>query len=84
MVHEYISSTLLQWATKQKIRIEYIQPGKLQWNAYVERYSRTVRYDWPAQHIFASIDEVQEATIRWLWAYNNERPNMALGGFTPM
>jgi putative transposase len=20
----------------------------------------------------------------WLWTYNNERPNMALGGLTPM
>jgi len=21
---------------------------------------------------------------KWLWTYNNERPNMALGGITPM
>ncbi|NKX62620.1 transposase, partial [Labrenzia sp. 5N] len=20
---------------------------------------------------------------RWLWTYNNERPNMAIGGITP-
>jgi putative transposase len=80
---EYISGTLLQWAAERQIRIEYIQPGKPQQNVYVERYNRTVRYDWLAQHIFASIDEVQEAATRWLWTYNNERPNMALGGFTP-
>jgi putative transposase len=81
---EYISGTLLQWAAERQIRIEYIQPGKPQQNAYVERYNRTVRYDWLAQHIFASIDEVQQAATRWLWTYNNERPNMALGGFTPI
>lgn len=83
---EYISGTLLQWAAQRQIRIEYIQPGKPQQNAYVERYNRTVRYDWLAQHIFASIAEVQEAATRWLWTYNNnnERPNMALGGFTPI
>jgi hypothetical protein len=79
---ECISGTLLQWAAERQIRIEYIQPDKPQQNAYVERYNRTVRYDWLAQHIFASIDEVQEAATAWLWAYNNERPNMALGGFT--
>lgn len=76
--------TLQQWAAERQIRIEYIQPGKPQQNAYVERYNRTVRYDWLAQHIFASMNEVQEAATRWLWTYNNERPNMALGGFTPM
>lgn len=54
---EYISGTLLQWAAERQIRIEYIQPGKPQQNAYVERDNRTVRYDWLAQHIFASIDE---------------------------
>jgi len=81
---EYISGTLLQWAAQRQIRIEYIQPGKPQQNAYVERYNRTVRYDWLAQHIFASIAEVQEAATCWLWTYNNERPNMALGGFTPI
>ncbi len=26
---------------------------------------------------------VQEYATRWLWTYNNERPNMALGGITP-
>jgi len=52
-------------------------------NAYIERYNRTVRYDWLAQYLFSSIDEVQEFATRWLWTYNNERPNRALGGLTP-
>jgi putative transposase len=80
---EYISATLLRWAEKHKIDITYIQPGKPQQNAYVERYNRTVRYDWLGQNIFDSIDEVQEFATKWLWHYNNERPNMALGGITP-
>ncbi len=61
-----------------------IQSGNLQQNAYVERYNRTVRYDWLNQYIFTTIEEVQDAATRWLWTYNNERPNMALGGITPM
>lgn len=36
----------VRWATEQGIRIEYIQPGKPQQNAYVERYNRTIRYSW--------------------------------------
>jgi putative transposase len=81
---EYISSTLKDWATKKEIDIVYIQPGNPQQNAYVERFNRTVRYDWLNQDIFYDIEEVQEKATKWLWHYNNERPNMALGGITPM
>ncbi|GIX22467.1 MAG: hypothetical protein KatS3mg121_1250 [Gammaproteobacteria bacterium] len=81
---EYISAALLNWAAQQGIRIEHIQPGKPQQNAYVERYNRTVRYDWLGQYLFESIQEVQDFATQWLWTYNHERPNMALGGFTPI
>jgi putative transposase len=57
--------------------------GKPQQNAYVERYNRAVRYSWLAQYMFDSIEQVQEYASRWLWGYNNERPNMALGGIPP-
>ena len=59
------------------------QPGKPQQNAYIERYNRTVRYDWLAHYLFESIEEVQDHATRWLWTYNHERPNMAIGGITP-
>jgi putative transposase len=81
---EYISSKLKAWANKHEIEISYIQPGNPQQNAYVERFNRTVRYDWLNQDIFDDIQEVQEKATTWLWHYNNERPNMALGGITPM
>jgi putative transposase len=80
---EYISGALLQWAAGQQIRIEHIQPGKPQQNAYVERFNRTVRYDWLSQYVFDSIEQVQQHATRWLWTYNHERPNMAIGGITP-
>lgn len=80
---EYISTTLKQWAAQRQIHIEYIEPGKPQQNAYIERYNRTVRYDWLAQHLFDSVEQVQQFATRWLWTYNHERPNMALGGITP-
>ena len=63
--------------------LAFIQPGQPQQNAYIERYNRTVRYDWLAQYLFASTEEVQDYATRWLWHYNHERPNMGLGGITP-
>jgi len=71
------------WAEKRGIRLNHIQPWEPQQNAYIERYNRTVRYDWLAQYLFDTIEEVQEYTTRWLWLYNNERPNMAIGGIPP-
>ena len=38
------------------VRIEYTQPGNPQQNTYVERFNRTVRYEWLAQYLFVSID----------------------------
>jgi putative transposase len=80
---EYVSGALMAWASRRGIQIEFIQPGKPQQNAYIERYNRTVRYDWLAHYQFDGLEEVQEYATRWLWTYNHERPNMAIGGMTP-
>jgi transposase InsO family protein len=50
----------MEWAAKHQIHIQHIQPGKPQQNAYVERFNRTVRYEWLSQHYWESINEVQE------------------------
>ena len=80
---EYVSGALLQWAETNGIAIRHIQPGKPQQNAYIERYNRTVRHEWLGQYNFTTISEVQDHATQWLWTYNNERPNMGLGGITP-
>ena len=80
---KYVSGKLMEWAEKRNVRLEYIQPGKPQQNAYIERYNRTVRGEWLGQYIFETIEEAQDQTTEWLWTYNNERPNMGIGGMTP-
>jgi putative transposase len=80
---EYISGTLAAWAEKHEITLAFIQPGNPQQNAYIERYNRTVRHEWLEMHELTSINHAQEEATKWLWTYNNERPNMAIGGITP-
>lgn len=80
---EYVSGKLIAWAEAQQIRIEYIQPGKPQQNAYVERFNRTVRYEWLSQYYWENLEEVRLFATNWMYEYNHNRPNMALGGFTP-
>ena len=61
-----------------------------------ERYNRTVRHEWLDQYIIESIEpygdcsqspaglwEAQDHATQWLWTYNNDRPNMGIGGITP-
>ena len=81
---EYLSNTLVQWANKKQITLLYIQPGKPTQNAYVERFNRTVRHEWLDMHSFESVEHAQALATQWLWQYNNERPNMAIGGVPPV
>ena len=80
---EYVSARVQNWAKRRGIRLAYTQPSKPQQNSYVERYNRTVRYDWLNQYLFESLEEIQNFATKWLWSYNNERPNMGIGGITP-
>ena len=80
---ENISGEIQNWASRTGIRLEYIQPGKPQQNAYIERFNRTVRYEWLSQYYWDNLDEVREHATRWMYNYNHNRPNMALGGITP-
>jgi len=80
---ENISGKIQIWAQECGVRFEYMQPGKPQQNAYVERFNRTVRYEWLSQYYRYSIKEVQDFTTKCMWSYNHDRPHMALGGFNP-
>lgn len=80
---EMCSAEFQTWAAKRRIQLLFIQPGKPTQNAYVERFNRTVRHEWLDEHLFDSIEHAQYTATQWLWRYNNERPNMALGGITP-
>ena len=80
---EYIGSTITARAERAGIQLRYIQPGKPQQKACIERFNRTVRHEWLGQYHWDSLAQVQEAATEWMWSYNHERPHMALGGITP-
>jgi len=80
---EYCSAELQNWAEKKGIELLFIQPGKPTQNAYIERFNRTVRHEWLDLVNFESIGQAQKLATDWLWTYNNERPNSAIGGIPP-
>ena len=80
---EYISQALVEWANRHRITLIYNQPGKPTQNAYIERFNRTARHEWLDLHEFTSVAHAQLLATQWLWQYNNERPNSAIGGVPP-
>lgn len=81
---EFISHDFVNWAKHHNIRVDYIQPGNPQQNAYIERYNRTARYGWVSKHLFETLEEVENYATKWLWFYNHERPHTANGGKPPL
>lgn len=80
---EFIAQALLEWANDNLIELMHIQPGKPTQNAYIERFNRTVRHEWLDCHVFETVEQAQHLATEWLWRYNNERPNSAIGGIPP-
>jgi putative transposase len=81
---EFISHEFTDSAKKRGIRVDYIQPGNPQQNAYIERANRTILYSWLSKYLFETLNEVQDYATQWLWFYNNERPHKANGGRPPL
>jgi len=63
--------------------IQYIQLGKPDQNAYIERFNRTFREELLDHHLFARLEHVREAAYWWSLEYNEDRPHDSLGNMTP-
>lgn len=81
---EFLGEAFTQWAKANSMAIQYIQPGKPNQNAYIERFNRTYREEVLDQHLFARLEDVREATWHFLIDYNEHRPHDSLGGMTPI
>jgi putative transposase len=79
----FLGEQFTAWAKEAGMAIQYIQPGRPNQNAYVERFNRTYREELLDQHLFARLEDVREATCWWMLEYNEERPHDSLGDRTP-
>ena len=63
---ELTSQTFTDWCREQDIEMRFIQPGKPDQNAYIERFNRTYREEVLSAYLFDSLDEVRDITAEWL------------------
>jgi putative transposase len=81
---EFTSIAFTEWCEEQQIQLWFIEPGKPDQNAFIERFNRTYREEVLDAHLFDSLDQVREVTELWIPEYNQERPHDSLGCVPPL
>jgi putative transposase len=80
---EYLSAIFAEWCRESRVELRYIQPGKPNQNAYIERFNRTYRHEVLDAYVFESLRQVRQITRAWINEYNEERPHDSLGKIPP-
>ena len=80
---ELTSRVLSTWCEQRGVAMRFIQPGKPQQNAYIERFNKSYRQEVLDAYIFGTVADVRDETERWLTYYNTERPHDSLGRVPP-
>ncbi len=57
---EMTSAKFVSWAEQQEIELRYIQPGKPNQNAFVERFNKSVRQEVLDAWLFDSLAQAQQ------------------------
>lgn len=81
---EFTAARFVDWARHHGIQIQYIQPGKPNQNALIERFNRSYREEVLNAYLFQTLDEVREVSHWWLIDYNERRPHHALRRLPPV
>ncbi len=83
-VHESVALKVdTSLPAERGIALRYIQPGKPNQNAFVERFNRTFRQEVRDAYVFESLEQVREISAQWMQAYTEERPHDTLDGIPP-
>lgn len=80
---EFCAQSFIDWCHEHGIAIRYIQPGKPNQNAFIERFNKSYRQEVLNAHLFSTLDQVREISEQWRIKYNEYRPHDALGRIPP-
>jgi putative transposase len=60
------ATAFTEWCERLKIQLWFIQPGKPDQNAFIERFNRSYREEVLDAYLFDSLTQVREITENWL------------------
>ena len=80
---EFISKKMDAWAYKNKVKLDFIRPGKPIENAFIESFNGRLRDECLNARVFHSIEDAKEKLAAWRLDYNTERPHSSLRNLTP-
>ncbi len=78
-----LATEFVTWCERRGIELRYIQPGKPDQNAYIERFNRSFREEILNAYVFEDLDQVRQLSREWIKIYNEERPHDSLGSVPP-
>jgi putative transposase len=81
---EMTSEKFVSWAERHGIELRYIQPGKQNQNAFVDRFNRSVRQEVLHAWLFDSLAQAQQILEGWRIEYNTVRAHESHGKKTPL
>ncbi|MGO1629022.1 MAG: IS481 family transposase [Microbacteriaceae bacterium] len=77
-------SRLFNDALGPHVKHKFTRPYRPQTNGKIERFHRTLAFEWAYAHHYES-DAARAATYpAWIHSYNHHRPHTALGGLPPI
>jgi putative transposase len=80
---EFFSRAMDAWAYRNKVRLNFIRPGKPVENAYIESFNGRLRDELLNTQVFYSLADAQQKLEDWRVDYNSRRPHGSLGNCTP-
>lgn len=80
---EFDSKVMDEWAFKNKVRLDFIQPGKPNENAFIESFNGRFRDECLNENQFETVGDARTIIQAWGIDYNDVRPHSSLDDLTP-
>ena len=80
---EFISKALDAWAYANRVKLNFIQPGKPTQNSYIESFNGKFRDECLNEHVFITLEDARQKIETWRLDYNVGRPHSSLNDLTP-
>ena len=80
---EFTSKVLDEWAHRNNLKLDFIDPGRPVQNAYIESFNGKFRDECLNENIFFDLGDAKKKIEDYRRDYNTERPHSSLGNESP-